>query len=264
MNDQMLEYVYTGRDAFHHAHHVQRRVGLHPAVLHPPGALTEKRPVPDELVTTLETNRLPLPDRARRLLRNTAAPTHDWLRRELARGRLAFLRRFDTTSAATGCFAVTRNVPDWPTMHDVEHDDAGRTSDEELAAMLAGKPTYSGSAIVHVDVPAYDADVHVPFRVAGWALAPDGIRSVDILFESGRVRVPADLVERGDVKALYPWYPRVRSQASRRSSTNAPAASAPDTDMSIEITDKRRPQSAIAGSDHSLAVALAWTVDRRQ
>ena len=106
-----------------------------------------------------------------------------------------------------------------------------------MTATLAGKPTYSASIIARVDVPAYGSDVHVPFPVAGWALAPEGIKSVDILFESGRVRVHADLVDRGDVKALYPWFPRVPRPGFQKLFDKRPKGVRSDTDMSIEVTD---------------------------
>jgi hypothetical protein len=237
MNDATLEYIYSGRDAIHHAQTFNGASGFYPPLYIHLESLTEKKPIPDELVTTLETNGCRFLIVHDDWLRDTAAATHDWLRRELARGRLGFLRRFDHDISGDWLFAVTRNVPDWPTLHDMAHDAAGRTPDEELTAMLGGQPTYSASIIAHVDAPAYGAEVHVPFPVAGWALAAEGIKSVDILFESGRVRVHADLVDRGDVKALYPWFPRVPRPGFQKVFDKRPKGVRSDTDMSIEVTD---------------------------
>jgi hypothetical protein len=236
MNDLMLQYIYTSRDAVHHAQTFDGASGFFPPLHNQLESQSEKKPVPEEFLATLEANGCRFIVVHEDWLRATDAATHDWLRSNLAAHRLAFLRRFDHDISGDWLFAVTKNAPDWPILHDDTRDAAGRTADEELALVLDGKPTYSGATIARVDAPEYGAEVHVPFPVAGWALSPDGVRSVDILFESGRVRVPAGLVDRGDVKSLYPWYP-VPKPGFQKIFTKRPKGVRTDTDMSVEITD---------------------------
>lgn len=230
MNDLMLQYIYTGRDAVHHAETFNGASGFFPPVHIQLESMTEKKPIPDEFLATLEANGCRFVIVHEDWLRATAPQTHDWLRRELASGRLAFLRRFDHEPGGDWLFAVTKNVRDWPVLRDT-------TPESTLAAMLDNKPTYSTSTIARIDTPQYGEDVHVPFPIAGWTLSPNGIKSVDILFESGRVRVPADLVDRGDVKALYPWYPNVPKPGFQKVFDHRPRGVRSDTDMTVEITD---------------------------
>jgi hypothetical protein len=239
MNDDMFEYAYTGREAIHHAELFNGASGFYPPIYLQLESWTEKKSIPGDLVTMLESNGCRFLIVHDDWLRDTAGPTHEWLGRELAARRLGFLRRFDDGIGGDWLFAVTRNVPDWPTLHDPDRDPVGRTADDELQAMLAGLPTYSSSPVAHLDTPQHSRDVHLPFPVTGWALAPDGIKSVDILFESGRVRIPAELVERGDVKALYPWFPRVPRPGFQKIFDRRPHGVRVDTDMSVEVTDSR-------------------------
>jgi hypothetical protein len=237
MNDTMLEYIYTGRDAVHHAETFNGASGFYPPLYIQLEAMTEKNPIPEDFLATLEAKACRFVIVHDDWLRVTTPATHAWLRRQLAAGRLGFVRRFDHDLGGDWVFAVTKNVSDWPTLQETARDAAGRTPDDELAMMLDGKPTYSPSAIVRIDAPQYGEEVHVPFKVAGWALAPGGIRSVDVLFESGRIRIPAQFVERGDVKALYPWYPRVPKPGFQKIFDKRPRGVRADTDMTIEVTD---------------------------
>src|SRR5512138_739524 len=50
--------------------------------------------------------------------------TFRWLQRELATGRLAFVRRLDHGQNGDWLFAVTRNAPEWQSLRAAEVPDA--------------------------------------------------------------------------------------------------------------------------------------------
>jgi hypothetical protein len=237
MDDLWIEYFYTARNAWHHATTFNGVSGFFPPEHGKISDMTAHHPLPDELLPLLEAAGGRLVVIHEDWLREHGAATHDWLRRETARGRLQFLRRLDHGIGGDWVFALPGNVPDWPALRDSARDGAGRTPDDELAALLANQPTYSQSTFGRVDTPAYESEVHGALTVGGWALSPDGIAAVDLLFENGRVRIPADLVARGDVQALYPWYPAVAKPGFQKVITRKPKGARTDTDMQVEITD---------------------------
>jgi hypothetical protein len=237
MNNPIVEYFYTGRNSVHHALQFNGASGFYPPLRAHFESMSKSTPIPDEMLEKLEANGGRFIVVHEDWLHENTLPTHVWLRRNLQSGRIGFLRRFDHGLGGDWLFAITKSVPDWPVLHDTDRDAIGRTSDQELEAMLNGKPTYSASTIGRVDAPRYEEEIHPPVTVAGWALAPNGIRGVDILFESGRVRIPADLVDRGDVKALFPWYPKVPKPGFQKVFTKRPRGVRIDTDMAVEIID---------------------------
>ena len=132
--------------------------------------------------------------------------TLDWLRRHLATGRLAFLGRFDNEIAGDYVFALTRNTPDWQHLRLPEvPDGAGHLPQHNLARFLEAKPTHSDSIMIWMDSPAHYSVVKGPLRVSGWTMSPHGIRRVTVFLHNDELRLEPQRLERGDVKALYPW-----------------------------------------------------------
>jgi hypothetical protein len=237
MGDPMIEFVYTFKNAFHHITSMNGMSSFRPPMNEHLAELLGQSPIGDEAIDTLEANGCRIVILHEDWLAGAAPAMHAWVNRQLASGRLGFLRRFNHGIEGDWVFAVTKSMPDWTVFRETGRDAAGRTPDEELAAMLADRPTYSNGTIGHLDTPQYSEALHVPFRVAGWALSPYGVRSVDVLLESGRVRVPAELVLRGDVSALRPWYPNVPKPGFQATLAKRPRGVRSDTDLQIEITD---------------------------
>jgi hypothetical protein len=130
----------------------------------------------------------------------------EWLRAQLAAGRLAFLRRFDHGLSGDYVFAVTRNLPDWQRLHAAEAPDgAGFLPAQNLARFLAGQPTYSDAITLVVESPI-PGDQHGPLTVRGYAVSPHILRKVTVLIDEGTKRYDATLVPRPDVEARLPWY----------------------------------------------------------
>jgi hypothetical protein len=153
-----------------------------------------------------------------------SAQTRAWLGHELARRRVHFVRRFQGGLGGDWVFAV--GPP------------GQRASrDEHLERFLAGYTTYNADTFGSLDpVPAV---VLGSAHFAGYAFSPHGIQRVDLLFEQGRVRMPAQLRPDPAVTALYPWYPRTARPRFVAGFAARPPGVNVETDVEIEITDGR-------------------------
>jgi hypothetical protein len=166
---------------------------------------------------------------------------YPWLRRNLANGRLAFVRRFDYAMNGDWVFAVTRVEKNWPRYREpAVPDGAGFTPDQELQRLLDGQTVYSSSTFGQLYRPAPAAEISGPLEVSGWALSPYGIREVSVLVDVGRRRFQAPLFERADVTALFPWSAKATPRpAFAMVIPSRPRGVAKDTDLQIEIVDGR-------------------------
>ena len=164
------------------------------------------------------------------------ARVHDWLRRGLAAHRIEFLRRFDAGPGGDWMFAIPRNLPGWQSLAARHTDGAGFSPRESLTRLLANQPTYSASTFGVVDTPKSGDSIEGTLRVAGWALAPSGIFSVDLLLNDGRLRIPMQTTNRGDVQDRYPWYPQVANPGFELI-MGRPAGLPHDTDLQVEVVD---------------------------
>jgi hypothetical protein len=146
----------------------------------------------------------------------------DWIRRGLDEGRLVFLQRFDHGLNGDWLFALRR-----------EHV----APSEELLRLLDSKPTYNSSTFGRVDRPRYDATVEGPLDVSGWVLSPNGIRNVDVLIDSGRVRVPASLAANPQISSAQPWYPKTTRPSFSARIEHRPRGVPEKTDVQVEVVD---------------------------
>ncbi len=160
-----------------------------------------------------------------------------WIKRGIAQGRLVFLRRFDAGINGDWVFALPRVEKDWPRFRAPQtRDPAGFTPDEELARLLDSKATYNGATFAELYEPKRMSEISGPMLVTGWAVSPNGIRSVNIRIDSGRIQVTADLAIRDDVTRAFPWYPQNRRNAFSKLIPR-PRGVPEETDLQIEIID---------------------------
>jgi hypothetical protein len=161
-----------------------------------------------------------------------------WLREQLARGGLAFVRRFDNGPMGDYVFAVTRNAKNWQALRGPQSPDgAGHIPDENLARFLDGKTTYNASTTWWVDRPLPWAEVHRNFEIFGWAHAPSGIRAVKACFDEGRRCYPAELFPRADVTRKRPFYPKTERPGFKIDVPRRPKGVPRQTDWFLEIVD---------------------------
>jgi hypothetical protein len=169
-------------------------------------------------------------------LGETSSAIRTWLARQLAGGRLEYLRSFDHEVGGDFVFGVTRNYrgakePDVP-------DGAGHLPQQKLAHMLAGEPTHSNAIQTVIESPQYGELVRGPLHVRGWTLSPFTIRRVTLLLDAGSQRVDAPLVdERPDVKQKFSWYYFVARPGFEAVIPERPRGVPRATDLQIEVED---------------------------
>ena len=162
-----------------------------------------------------------------------------WLRSAIAQGRLAFVRRFEFNIGGDWVFAVTRVEHAWQRFRAPEvPDGAGFSPSQELGRLLAGKVTYSGTTFGRVSHPVAYSEIKGPMDVNGLAMSPFGIRSVTLLIDDGRYRVPLPLYERIDFTRAFPWYP-LTPRTAFGTAVPRPRNIWKMTDVQVEIVDGR-------------------------
>jgi hypothetical protein len=132
--------------------------------------------------------------------------TLDFLRRNLASGRLQFLQRFDNEIVGDYVFAITKNLPRWQQYRMAEvPDGAGHLPLQNLERFLNLQPTHSDAIMVVTEEPSWFFTAKGALTVKGWAMSPHGIRRVTVFLHSDRYRFDVNHVPRPDVQASYPW-----------------------------------------------------------
>ena len=149
--------------------------------------------------------------------------TRQWVARELARGRLAFVRRFDGGINGDWLFR-TAGPPNRP---------------PELEAWLAGRPTRNADTFGAVDFPQPNRRIDGRLYVSGFALSPYGVRSATLRFADGRVRIPAFLFDEPQLHRRFPWYAATAKPRFVREIPRRPAGVGERTDLQVEIVDGR-------------------------
>ncbi len=171
------------------------------------------------------------------ILRESRKPVLDWLQREVAAGRLAFLRRFDRSFAGDYVFAIPANFPGWQRFRDSRADAIGHWPAENLRRLFAGEFVYSDSTIAKLEVPAPHHEYNRELHISGWALSPHGIRRATILLAGGKMRFDTQEFGRPDVQALLPWYPKTKDPGFVVEMKKRPAGIPPQTTVEVEIED---------------------------
>jgi len=145
-----------------------------------------------------------------------------WLGKMVDAGQLGLLRRFDGGVGG-----------DWLFRAGVRGDSPA------LRAMLGGHATYNESTFGALLLPTGHEALKGPATFSGVALSPYGIREVNLLFENGRVRIPALLKADPQTSHWYRWYDATTRPAYVREFASRPRDIKPVTDVQVEIIDGR-------------------------
>jgi hypothetical protein len=158
----------------------------------------------------------------------------DFVRRNLASKRIGFVRRFDSEAAGDYVFAVAKNLPHWALLRapDVP-DGAGNLPDQTLERFLSGKTTHNDAIVIRIEEPQPWARVQDTLRVQGWTVSPHGIRRATVLIDGERFE--AQLVDRDDVKAAYPWLYFVEKPGF---TVTLPKRARGDAHIAVEVEDQ--------------------------
>jgi hypothetical protein len=215
------EYLYLLRATEHHKPLVNGVSGFTPPVTARLTAMSKSDPIPDDFV-----------DELRRIgvehvivhvdtLSEYETTARAWLRREIGRGRIGFVGRFNAGVAGDFVFSLR----------------GGKRRDPVLEAFLDARRTYNSDTFGAMDPPQKLYRGRAFF--SGFAMSPHGIRGVDLLFENGAVRVPAILQADEYVSATFPVYPQTPRPRFASSLLRRPEGVSADTDVQVEITDGR-------------------------
>ncbi len=234
-----VEFTYLLGATIHHRPIFDGTSGFEPPLHARIHELSTAPVIGPELIGLLESNGGTLIVVHDDWLRTTAAATHEWLTRELARGRIAFLRRLDHRVGGTYLFAITRNLPGWRSLRPPDvPDGAGFPPAMVLDRMLHDQAVYVGRTFGVVERPK-DGNIEGALTVSGWALSPHGIRGVDILLENGTKRYPAIPFQRPDVHARFPWYSSTPAPGFFLTLPRRPRGVKHQSDVQVEILDGR-------------------------
>jgi hypothetical protein len=158
-----------------------------------------KTPIPDELLDFLE--KLPtsyILVRDSWLSPETRGPHREWLAREMASGRLLFVRRFDGR-VKNDLYAVVKNEPEAKAFDPLPWTPAGGPLSSH--ALYREDPTLIGS----IDEPAEGAVVTGPLTVRGWARMRGEDLHVTVTIEGEeRKFMKGQRVPRPEVQAALP------------------------------------------------------------
>nr|MDQ3279864.1 hypothetical protein [Acidobacteriota bacterium] len=162
----------------------------------------------------------------------------DFVRRNMATKKIAFVRRFDSELAGDYMFAITRNLGHWPLLRAPEvPDGSGNLPDQTLERFLNGQTTHSDAILVRVEQPQPWTTIHGALEVRGWSVSPHGLKRAAVLLNGGDQRIEAQLVPRDDVKSAYPWLYFVNNPGIIVSLPKRPRGIPKDTNVMIEVED---------------------------
>jgi hypothetical protein len=144
-----------------------------------------------------------------------------WLGRMVDAGQLGFVKRFDDGVNGDWLFRV-----------------GTRGDAPELRSMLSGHSTYNEETFGALVTPQTTA-LKGAATFSGIALSPFGIREVNLLFNNGRLRLPATLKADPGTSGWYRWYDATTKPAYVREFASRPKNIPPITDVQVEIIDGR-------------------------
>jgi hypothetical protein len=216
MRDNLADYFYLLGATSHHQRIANGISGFDPPEFRRLNDFSHAMPISDALAGELGTigvdTLIVHGDRANAAIR-------DWLRRE----RLPFVRRFDSADGNGDWVFRLRGAQEPPS--------------ESLDRFLRGEPVRNDATFGVLQFPQTGETIRQGAFFSGYALSPQGIRRVDLLFNDGAVRLPAMLIADPGLSRLYPWFdatPRPRFVAGF---DHRPPAVWAETDVQVEIED---------------------------
>jgi len=166
------EYLYMLHETAHHRP-MLNGWGFNPPTTDAMAKLAQMTPIPDALMDRLEASKCSLLIVHNDRIVNCRA----FAERQVAKGRLVFLRRFDAGVFGDDVYAVRRNEPD------------------AKAGIRRERNT----------IPFGYLD-SVPPEVHGWAIAPGGVARVTLWFDNHRVAITASLAPQRGLAWRFPMF----------------------------------------------------------
>ncbi len=220
------EYLYMLHETTHHRP-MLNGWGFNPPSTAAITALAQRNPIPDALMDELEKSRCSL-----LLVHAGRIPAAaDFVKRQMARGRLLFVRRFDEGILGDYVFAVRRIEPD------------ARPGDLSIVQRyLTGMRDGSEAPFGFQDVPP--TIENGAFDLHGWSIARGGVARVTVWFEQHSIPIEAALAPRPVLVRAFPRFAARETMSFRLTLSRRPDGIRELTDYEIEIVG-RDGQSAL-------------------
>lgn len=220
---QESDYDVLFRSTVHHQPIVNGVSGFAPPQRTEIDTLQATTPIPDTLVDRLRESNVALLILHADLLGERAPEWRDWLRRELERGRLQFVARFDTKSEGDFVFRIGEQLT--------------RRDHPQLAALLDGRPQCGRALMGALDFPPPEFAFHRSAIFSGWVVSHDGISSVDLWFNNRRTRYSAKLQDDAGLASRCAEVPNVTRARYVAILYDRPPDIREVTDVQVEVTD---------------------------
>ncbi|MGH9419321.1 MAG: hypothetical protein ACRD3J_05045, partial [Thermoanaerobaculia bacterium] len=136
VSEGIAQFLYEFGATIHHKPVMNGTSGFEPPLHAKIVQLAQQKTISDDFLTLLASNDCHFILVHDDWLRGATEPTHAWLSREMASGRLGLIRRFDHRNGGDYLFAVTQNVPGWREMRTDTRDGARFNDDQELERAL--------------------------------------------------------------------------------------------------------------------------------
>ncbi|HEX8619512.1 MAG TPA: hypothetical protein VF911_18170 [Thermoanaerobaculia bacterium] len=223
------DYEYMLHSTRHHRPMVNGISGFAPPQRDELSRMAREEPISDAFVDKLRDSQVDTIIMHPDLMGGVSAARQEWLRRELARGRLTFVRHFHT-----------RLLGDW----------VFRIADEPAAAkpspippaverFLRNEPPCGSGTTGNLELPNPNEHFRGAARFAGWTVSPYGIRSVDVWFDNRTHRERARLSSDPWLDTRCAGRPGAGSARFTAAFQKRPAGVRRLTDVQVEVTDGR-------------------------
>jgi hypothetical protein len=220
------EYTYLLRASAHHRRMVNGVSGFAPPEFITLNGMWKTEPIADEFIGELRRIGVETIVIHADLLGAYDASTRAWLKRELDRGNLNFVGRFDDGVSGDWVFSVPSS-----------RAQTGMSVPQgELEMFLRSQATMNADTFGRFDAPP--KAIKGPAFFTGFAFSPFGVRGVDLLFENGTVRIPAQLFEETSLSQRFAGYPTPKPRFASGLGARPPGVRR-ESDVQAEIIDGR-------------------------
>ena len=229
------DYEYLLHSTTHHKPIVNGVSGFAPPLRVEISQLWHQQPIAETLVDKLREADVDTLVVHADTLGERGPATRDWLRRELERGRIAFVGVFPTLLSGDWVFRVLPGSARGSQLSTVRRPPPDPLNGDSglplLHAFLRGEAPCFAATMGALDFPSAPARFRGEAMFSAWAASPFGVAAVDFLFDNGTYRIPGVQVPAKEVRCGGGRYVAVvgrRPQGVRR-----------ETDVMVEITDGR-------------------------
>jgi len=234
---RQVEFMF--RSTVHHRPILNGISGFVPPITRSLQTIWEQTPIPGTFTRRIESMGTSIVVIHADQLGARSEDVRSWLQQSMRTGEMKYLGHFDHQIYGDFVFALSRREPDTARLRVPEsRDPATRTSMDDLQRYLISETIpYNRSTFGVLDQPQPGAHLKGQTSFSGWALAPAGVREVNLLLGNRRLRVAAELSDSPFLLERMPGYPANSKPAFRVKFDKRPEGLRSQTDVLVEIVD---------------------------